>query len=174
MISMIIQFGNYQEKAQDQITKYENFDALLESGLQDCLDETLASIDISNTVEVLENKVWTLEQGRIVLIVLVLYIILESIVTLFWHRYNTYKIMDRRLIAAALFGQECEEKELRRLETVKKLGLLRQKTDRQRTSHIKRHWDDSFDTDESMNLKSNEGGSNPSANIDDPEHTPIK
>jgi len=34
---------------------------LLESGLQDCLDETLAGIDISNTVEVLENKVWTLE-----------------------------------------------------------------------------------------------------------------
>jgi len=82
--------------------------------------------------------------------------------------------MDRRLIAAALFGQECEEKELRRLETVKKEGLVRQKTDRKRTAHIKRYWDDSFETDESMNLKSNEGGSYPSANINDPEHTPIK
>jgi len=85
---------------------------LLSGGLSICVDTTLSSADTEGTLEVLDGKVQKLNQASIVLIVLVCYIIVESILMLNWHRRTTYKVMRRREIASLAFFTECDKKEL--------------------------------------------------------------
>lgn len=88
-ISMLI---SHEKDTQDVFDSFEKFDSLIESGLDQCLDEVFASVNLDYQVGIFQEKLWLLMLMKGMLIALIIYTIIDSMVFLFIHRHAANKL----------------------------------------------------------------------------------